>query len=84
MADHERSVAQKTAAAVKQHPARATGLSGRGGAGNWKTDAAAREARRAEEERGRGEELERQAREAVDQGLKMPDKVHHAVEKTKA
>ena len=75
---------QQTAAAVRQQPPRAPGLSGRGGAGNWRTDSAARDAKQAEEERGKSAEMERKAREVVDQGLKMPDRVHHAVDKTKA
>lgn len=81
--EHERAAAQKTAVAVQQQPARTPGLSGRGGAGNWKTDAPALEARKAEEERNKGEELERKVRKVVDQGLQMPEKVYHATEKTK-
>ena len=79
---HERKVADQITAAVKSQPPRVPGLSGRGGAGNWKTDAAALEAQRSAEERGKGEELERKVREVVDQGLRLPDQVHHALEKT--
>ncbi|KFH48939.1 hypothetical protein ACRE_001260 [Hapsidospora chrysogenum ATCC 11550] len=79
---HERKVADQITAAVKPQPPRVPALSGRGGAGNWKTDAAALEAKRSAEERGKGEELERKVREVVEQGLRLPDKVHHALEKT--
>jgi len=80
--EHEKKVADQTTAAVKQQPPRGPGLSGRGGAGNWKTDAAALEAKRDAEERGKGEELERKVKEVVDQGLRLPDKVHQKLEKT--
>jgi hypothetical protein len=59
-------------------------LGGRGGAGNWQDSSAAEEQRRRDdEERRRAEELERLAREEVDRGLRMPEKVHHGVETIK-
>ena len=58
------------------------GLGGRGGAGNWKSAEQQEEEKRRrgeEEERssGRREELERSVQEAVDKGLKMPERVYH-------
>lgn len=60
------------------------GLSGRGGAGNWNATATAPAGGAQDgEKKGLGEELERKVLEAVDQGLKMPEKAHHAFEKKK-
>lgn len=64
------------------HSGSQRGLSGRGGAGNWNAAAPAGAAQD-EEKKGLGEELERKVLEAVDQGLKIPEKAHHAFEKKK-
>ncbi|UNI14098.1 hypothetical protein JDV02_000769 [Purpureocillium takamizusanense] len=59
------------------------GMGGRGGAGNWNTESG-QEDREREEEEGEGgkvQELERKVKEAVDKGLRMPDKVHHGRDK---
>lgn len=76
--EHDAAAAASTT--VKVNPSQ-RGLSGRGGAGNWKASSAVPAD---EEKAGLGEELERKVLEAVDQGLKMPEKAHHAVEKKKA
>ncbi|KAH7188393.1 uncharacterized protein B0J16DRAFT_93216 [Fusarium flagelliforme] len=73
-------MARKTAAAVnanlRKNPG--GGLGGRGGAGNWKHAISFEEEERMrEEERSRGEALERKVKETVDKGLRMPEKVHH-------
>ncbi|RGP78110.1 hypothetical protein FLONG3_3752 [Fusarium longipes] len=76
-------MAKKTAAAVnaslkKNQATRGGGLGGRGGAGNWKHAISFEEEERMrEEERSRGEALERKVMETVEKGLKMPEKVHH-------
>ncbi|PHH63599.1 hypothetical protein CDD81_5691 [Ophiocordyceps australis] len=53
-------------------------MAGRGGAGNWKTgdDEAAGEARHVRDE------LDRQVREVVDRGLRVPEQVHHGRDKS--
>ena len=77
----EAAVANSTVEAMKQAPAqpRAGGYSGRGGAGNWKTQ----KEDDASEHDAKGKDIEHKVKEVVEQGLKMPEKVHHALEKTK-
>jgi len=81
----EEEDANETAAAVaksrKAAPAQGGALGGRGGAGNWKGNQQAPAT--VEREHKLGEEMERKVKEVVDQGLKMPEKVHHALEKNK-
>ncbi|KAF4983223.1 hypothetical protein FZEAL_1326 [Fusarium zealandicum] len=80
-AREQSEMADKTAAAIsaslKRNQHQRGGLAGRGGAGNWKAD----EEQAREDERTRGEEMERKAKEAVEKGLKMPEKVHHGQER---
>ncbi|KAH6998755.1 hypothetical protein BGZ61DRAFT_26067 [Ilyonectria robusta] len=82
-AREQEEMAKKTAAAVnaslKRHSQAHGGQSGRGGAGNWKTDEDEERKKLADEESALGVQLEKQVKEAVDKGLKMPDKVHHHV-----
>lgn len=72
-----KEVAAAMTSSLKKHPHNAMG--GRGGAGNWAGDE--RERRDEEEGKSRAEELERKVKEAVDKGLKMPERVHHGREK---
>ena len=82
-AEHEQSVAQETAQAVKKHkPSSAGAYAGRGGAGNWK-EKGKRSEGEDDGETSRLEEMERKAKEVVDQGLKMPEKVVMAKDKKK-
>lgn len=80
-------MADKTAAAVSASLKRNSqhtrgGLAGRGGAGNWKTDEEEREQQQDHHHhKSKGEELEKKVKEAVEKGLKMPDRVHHSADK---
>ncbi|SPJ81852.1 uncharacterized protein FTOL_09257 [Fusarium torulosum] len=81
-AQEQDEMARKTAAAVsaslKKNQAVRGGLGGRGGAGNWKHAVSFEEEERMrEEERSREEELQKRVKDSVDQGLKMPERVHH-------
>ncbi|KAH7162393.1 hypothetical protein B0J13DRAFT_9310 [Dactylonectria estremocensis] len=73
-------MASKTAAAIsaslKKHSQVRGGYAGRGGNGNWKADDDEARKKAAEEQTALGEKLEKQAQDAVDKGLKLPDKVH--------
>ncbi|KAK7418841.1 hypothetical protein QQX98_003703 [Neonectria punicea] len=79
-AREQEEMANKTAAAVnaslKKHHQVRGGLAahGRGGAGNWKVDEEEERKKAADEE---SVKLEQKVKDAVDQGLKMPEKVHH-------
>ncbi|KAF4470927.1 hypothetical protein FALBO_2169 [Fusarium albosuccineum] len=78
-AREQQEMADRTAAAIsaslkKNHHAHGA-LGGRGGAGNWKGE------EREVEDRSKGEELEKKIKEAVDKGLKMPERVHYGHEK---
>lgn len=80
----QEEMAEKTAAAISkslQRPHRG-GLGGRGGAGNW-NQADDEEARKVaeEEERHKGEDLEQKVKDAVEKGLKLPERVHHGQDK---
>lgn len=58
------------------------GMGGRGGAGNWASTAEGEGAAGDADGAGtKAEELERKAKEAVDKGLRMPEKVHHGRDK---
>ncbi|KAL6859619.1 hypothetical protein J3F83DRAFT_748377 [Trichoderma novae-zelandiae] len=58
------------------------GWSGRGGAGNFHADQAAEAERTREDDDGRSRaELDRKIKEAVEGALKLPDKVHHHLNK---
>ena len=77
-------MAEKTAAAIKQslkHQSRGGIGGGRGGAGNYTWDE--EEVKKADEETGKAksEELEQKIKDAVDRGLKLPEKVHHGQHK---
>lgn len=72
--EQEEAVAAAVSARRKQQHPRG-GLAGRGGAGNWKPED---ESGLDEEKKSWGEELERKAREMVDKGLKMPEKIHQS------
>lgn len=80
-AEDKNRISKEVSAAVtsslKKNPFRAMG--GRGGAGNW----AGEDMGKREEEEGKStaEELERQVKEEVEKGLKVPEKVHHGREK---
>ena len=79
---HEQSAAKATAAATSSKQQARTAWAGRGGAGNWKggdAEEATKDAQ--EEERLRGEALERKVMEEVDGGLRVPGKVLVAPEK---
>ncbi|RSL61312.1 hypothetical protein CEP54_006276 [Fusarium duplospermum] len=81
-AREQEEMADKTAAAVSASLKRNSqhirgGLAGRGGAGNWKTE----EEEREHHQKSKGEELEKKIKEAVEKGLKMPDRVHHSADK---
>ncbi|GJN77292.1 hypothetical protein PLIIFM63780_000782 [Purpureocillium lilacinum] len=68
----------------KRGAAASRGMGGRGGAGNWNLEQTASADGGEEEEGGEGskvQELERKVKEAVDKGLRMPDKVHHGRDK---
>ncbi|KAF7543986.1 hypothetical protein G7Z17_g10307 [Cylindrodendrum hubeiense] len=82
-AREQEEMASKTAAAIsaslKKNNQIHGGHSGRGGAGNWKTDDEGDRKKAATEESALGVKLEKQVKEAVDKGLKMPAKVHHIV-----
>lgn len=76
-------MAEKTAAAISkslQRPARG-GLGGRGGAGNWKVDDEEAKKAAEEEEKHKGEDLEQKVKDAVEKGLKLPERVHHGQDK---
>ncbi|KAK7428570.1 hypothetical protein QQZ08_005008 [Neonectria magnoliae] len=79
-AREQEEMANKTAAAVnaslKKHHQLRGGLAahGRGGAGNWKVDEEEDRKKAADEE---SVKLEQKVKDAVDQGLKKPEKVHH-------
>ncbi|OAA38894.1 hypothetical protein NOR_06547 [Metarhizium rileyi] len=79
--DDKNRIANEVAAAVtsslKKHPHRAMG--GRGGAGNWTGEE--QEPRKEDEAGSTTEQLERKVKEAVERGLKIPEKVHHGREK---
>ncbi|KAG9257285.1 uncharacterized protein F5Z01DRAFT_671723 [Emericellopsis atlantica] len=79
---NEADVAASTMEAVRQEPSapRAGGYAGRGGAGNWK---AKKEADGEERDAEGNHDIEHKVKEAVEHGLKMPEKVHHALEKTR-
>ncbi|KPM37761.1 hypothetical protein AK830_g8794 [Neonectria ditissima] len=83
-AREQEEMANRTAAAVnaslKKHHQVRGGLAahGRGGAGNWKIDDEDERKKAADEESALGVKLEQKAKDAVDQGLKMPEKVHHS------
>ncbi|KHN99596.1 uncharacterized protein MAM_02449 [Metarhizium album ARSEF 1941] len=84
--DAGRSMSRQVAAAVassrRRQPRRAMG--GRGGAGNWTGEEHERRRRRLrgdDDDDDAAEELERKVREAVDKGLKVPEKVHHGRER---
>lgn len=81
-AEHEQSVARETAQAVKKHKPSGGAYAGRGGAGNWK-EKGKRSEGEDDGEPSRLEEMERKAKEVVDQGLKMPEKVVMAKDKKK-
>ncbi|KAK9435978.1 hypothetical protein VB005_10783 [Metarhizium brunneum] len=80
-ADEKSRISKEVTAAVtsslKKHPSRAMG--GRGGAGNWTGEE--HEKPHGEEGGNAAHELERKVKEAVEKGLKIPDKVHHGREK---
>ncbi|KAM5351325.1 hypothetical protein ACJ41O_004048 [Fusarium nematophilum] len=88
-AREQEEMADKTAAAVnaslkKNHHTRG-GLAGRGGAGNWQADEGEEHeaAKRDEDDKAKGQHLEKKVKEAVEKGLKMPEKVHHGQDKKK-
>lgn len=76
-------MAQETAKAVKASRPTGNGYAGRGGAGNWKGGGEGKDDAADEGERSRLEEMEKKAREVVDQGLKMPEKVVTAKDRKK-
>ncbi|KAK5990012.1 hypothetical protein PT974_08275 [Cladobotryum mycophilum] len=90
----QEQLAHETAAAVRSnvknnnsnnHQAQGGGLSGRGGAGNFNSSSSKAEQakRREEEDKSRIAHLETKVKEAVESGLKVPEKVHHGLEKYK-
>ncbi|KAG6234940.1 hypothetical protein E4U25_005435 [Claviceps purpurea] len=73
----ERTLAQEVSQAVSTSNQHTNQMGGRGGAGNWAGE---------QQEEGAGlqsteEELERRVAEAVERGLKIPERVHHGREK---
>ncbi|KAG6288013.1 hypothetical protein E4U46_003599 [Claviceps purpurea] len=76
-AQEERTLAQEVSQAVSTSNQHTNQMGGRGGAGNWAGE---------QQEEGAGlqsteEELERRVAEAVERGLKIPERVHHGREK---
>ncbi|GAB0131801.1 hypothetical protein EsDP_00000260 [Epichloe bromicola] len=72
-----KEVTEAVTSSLKKHPQR---MGGRGGAGNW---AGEEQKESADEEQGlsKTEELERRIKDAVEKGLRVPEKVHHGREK---
>ncbi|KAG5946468.1 hypothetical protein E4U59_003846 [Claviceps monticola] len=75
--EEERILAQEVSQAVSTSNNRMNQMGGRGGAGNWTGE---------QQEEGAGlqsteEELDRGVAEAVERGLKIPERVHHGREK---
>jgi hypothetical protein len=91
-AQDQEALASQTAAALndsRRSQFLRGGLSGRGGAGNWKSaEEQEAEKRRLQDgqdrEEGKLEEVERKVMEAVERQLKMPEKVHRASDKTRS
>ncbi|KAL7785519.1 hypothetical protein V8C37DRAFT_393905 [Trichoderma ceciliae] len=80
-AQNQGQLADETGPAVasrlKNHPQpHRSGWSGRGGAGNFRSDLAAENERRQEDEKGRAVELDKKIKEAVEGALKLPEKAH--------
>ena len=74
-------MADKTAAAISKSLKRQSRgvTAGRGGAGNWNWEDEETKKAAEEEKKLKGEELEQKAKDVVDQGLKLPEKVHHHI-----
>ncbi|KAG6043721.1 hypothetical protein E4U39_004186 [Claviceps sp. Clav50 group G5] len=75
--EEERTLAQEVSQAVSTSNPHTNQMGGRGGAGNWAGE---------QQKEGAGlqsteEELERRVAEAVERGLKIPERVHHGREK---